>query len=513
MINYDDLYAKHPGKGYRNINPDKTHYDDLIDGSTKHGYSRKWGDASFEVQRQAVDAIVAASSRYGLNPRETAHILAIAYQESGFNPDAAAGTTTASGFGQFIDKTGKEYGLNDANRFDIEANAKALVEHFIDNRNLAKNRGQGEEFFYKYHHDGPARDYGGLALSRNKVIPLINKFEAALNGGAISHGEENLKSNFNNPIADTKKKFDSSTQTSSPIVLDLDGDGVETTAFQDGAYFDHAGDGFAERTGWAGADDGLLVRDLDSNGLIDTGTELFGSETLLADGSKAANGFEALKALDGNDDGQIDAGDAVFTGLRIWIDDNSDGYSQPGELLTLPEAGVASIVIAYANSDLVDAQNNTHRQTGTYTRADGTQAAAADVWFAVDRTYTLATEWTDVPTEIAALPNLSGYGTVRDLHQAMALDTTGNLKALVAIYVDEPDEGQRHSLLNEIVYAWTGGEAGLNPASRGSYVDAQQLAALEKLLGDDFYQSGWGANPGVTAGKQIGAAFTDLATP
>jgi len=185
MTDYEAFYAKHPGKGYSHINPDGTHYDDPIDGSAEHGNSRKWGDASFDVQRQAIDAIVEAASHHDLSPREIAHVLAIAYQESGFNPDAAAGTTTASGVGQFIDKTGEKYGLNDTNRFDIHANAEALVEHFIDNKNLAKKRGQGEEFIYKYHHDGPSRDYGGLALSKNKVMPLINKFEAALNGGAI----------------------------------------------------------------------------------------------------------------------------------------------------------------------------------------------------------------------------------------------------------------------------------------------------------------------------------------
>jgi hypothetical protein len=74
----------------------------------------------------------------------------------------------------------------------------------------------------------------------------------------------------------------------SPIMLDLDGDGVETVSLNNGTYFDHAADGFAEQTGWVGKDDGLLVRDLNGNGVIDSGRELFGSETLLADGSKLA---------------------------------------------------------------------------------------------------------------------------------------------------------------------------------------------------------------------------------
>ncbi len=98
----------------------------------------------------------------------------------------------------------------------------------------------------------------------------------------------------------------------SPIILDLDGDGVETTNVKAGVYFDHDGNGFSEQTGWAGADDGMLVRDIDGNGSVDNGKELFGNETLLNDGTKAANGFQALSELDSNVDGKIDASDALW---------------------------------------------------------------------------------------------------------------------------------------------------------------------------------------------------------
>jgi hypothetical protein len=73
----------------------------------------------------------------------------------------------------------------------------------------------------------------------------------------------------------------------SPLVLDLDGDGVETTSKSGLTYFDHDRNGFAERTGWAGSDDGLLVRDLNKNGQIDDGGELFGDNTLVNDMSAA----------------------------------------------------------------------------------------------------------------------------------------------------------------------------------------------------------------------------------
>ncbi|MBI5556778.1 MAG: hypothetical protein HY885_04010, partial [Deltaproteobacteria bacterium] len=80
-----------------------------------------------------------------------------------------------------------------------------------------------------------------------------------------------------------RNMFQTATVQPSPLILDLDGDGVETTPVNADAYFDHAGDGFAEQTGWVGADDGLLVYDRNANGTIDTGAELFGDNTLLAD--------------------------------------------------------------------------------------------------------------------------------------------------------------------------------------------------------------------------------------
>ena len=157
-----------------------SHYREPVDHSSGRlaGNSRIWGDASPEVQSRVIDTLIEVAREKNLTPRETAHVLAIARVESGFNPDAAAGTTSASGLGQFVDRTGKAYGLNNENRFEVKASADALVGHFIDNRNLAKIRGQGEEYIYKYHHDGPTSDYGGLDLSKQKVSPYINRYES-----------------------------------------------------------------------------------------------------------------------------------------------------------------------------------------------------------------------------------------------------------------------------------------------------------------------------------------------
>ena len=138
-----------------------------------------------------------------------------------------------------------------------------------------------------------------------------------------------------------------------PLILDLDGDGLEITPLSKGVLFDANGDSIKTGTAWAGADDGMLVWDRDGNGLIDSGRELFGDETMLANGQKAAHGFAALSELDtgsvvngvsvGAADGVFNAKDARYANLRIWRDLNQDGISQAGELQTLAQSGVTSI--------------------------------------------------------------------------------------------------------------------------------------------------------------------------
>lgn len=95
--------------------------------------------------------------------------------------------------------------------------------------------------------------------------------------------------NNDNPVTGIKETFTTAFNTASPLVLDLDGDGVETIGTVNGVYFDHDNNGFAEDTGWIGKDDGLLVRDINGNGQIDNGTELFGNNSVLASGKKAEN--------------------------------------------------------------------------------------------------------------------------------------------------------------------------------------------------------------------------------
>lgn len=223
-----------------------------------------------------------------------------------------------------------------------------------------------------------------------------------------------------------------------PLVLDLDGDGLEITPLSRGVQFDGNGDTIRTNTSWVQADDGLLVLDRNGNGVIDSGRELFGDETLLADGTKAAHGFAALAELDvggaanatgGAGDGVFDAKDAQYTNVRVWRDLNQDGISQAGEMQTLQEAGIASVKLSstktetnYGDAQLV--------QSGSFTRADGSEGQAGSFILAQNNAVTThapiaisaeAAALMAMGTASAALPANQGSGWVRNLQEAATL--------------------------------------------------------------------------------------------
>jgi hypothetical protein len=115
-----------------------------------------------------------------------------------------------------------------------------------------------------------------------------------------------------------------------PLVLDLDGDGLETVGTSAGVLFDHDASGVRRGTGWVRPDDALVVLDRDGNGTIDSGRELFGTQTLMSDGRFAAHGLEALADLDSNGDGVFDAADERYGEVMLWRDLNQNGISEAG---------------------------------------------------------------------------------------------------------------------------------------------------------------------------------------
>lgn len=304
--------------------------------------------------------------------------------------------------------------------------------------------------------------------------------------------------------------FASTGRMSSPLILDLDGNGVQTLGLSAGVHFDHDGNRFAEGTGWVGPNDGMLVLDRNGNGVIDDGRELFGNNTLLPDGQQAVNGFAALAALDSNQDGKIDAADELFSSLRVWRDSNSDGVTGDDEFLTLEQAGVASIGLKYAGSSATDPEGNRHFQAGSFTRVDGSRGDVHDVWFKVDAVRSKATELLVEDATVSAMPDITGVGNVHSLHQAMMRDDTGKLIALVSQFSSTSDAVQQFDLTSDILMAWTGADR-YAKNSRGSYMpDARRIYVMEALVGRAFVQGGWGSSPGGDASGAINKGYDDL---
>ena len=294
---------------------------------------------------------------------------------------------------------------------------------------------------------------------------------------------------------------------SDPLTLDLDGDGIETTGINATApvMFDISGSGVQQSVGWVAADDGFLVRDLNSNGLIDSGTELFGDATTLANGTKSTDGFAALADLDANQDGVVNASDAAFSQLRVWRDLDQDGVTDAGELQTLASLGVAGLNVAATSHTQTLTNGNEIADLGTFIKADGqvgTLGQTADVNLAVDTFTSQFTDTLPVSGAVLPLPDMQGSGQVRSLHEAATLSPA--LAALITQFAESADRATQRSLLDQIVTAWsdtstmvttfTGAFAGhpltiyLRHVEAGAATDewARKLTILERFNGRTF---------------------------
>ncbi|WP_186223618.1 calcium-binding protein [Burkholderia gladioli] len=261
-----------------------------------------------------------------------------------------------------------------------------------------------------------------------------------------------------------------------PLVMDLSGDGIQLISESESkTYFDLHGTGFAVHTGWIGPQTGFLARENES-GTVTSISDLFGNDE--------TDGFSALAALDANRDGVVDLSDPGFYDLCVWADVNGNGVSDPGELHSLQELGIVAINLETENSKR-KVGGNLVAEAATFVKSDGSTGEIVEAYFDNNPVNSKFKGNFSLNPEVLDLPNLRGYGTLTDLSVAMSVDPAllGMVeKFLKGVIDDVPDFYTR---VSAIVFQWAG-VSGVDPDSRGRFVDARKLEVVEKFSGQGF---------------------------
>ena len=298
----------------------------------------------------------------------------------------------------------------------------------------------------------------------------------------------------------------------SPIVLDLNGQiGLQLSQVADShAFFDLDNDGFAEHPGWS-SEEGFLIADLNTNNLIDNQTEMFGQ-------TPGSSAWDKLAPYDTDGNGTIEG--AERDPLGIWIDANGNGRTDPGELLTLQDAGVASINLTNTNNHFF-VGNHEIIGGGSWEKTGGGAGSYYDVFFETDQlnSWYVGDDLANPPPvdiETLLLPLSRGYGNMKALHYAMTDDAA--LMAKVEGLVSTTSYSTLSAQVVDILLDWAGAD-GLDAHGRGTYIDGRLLGFLEALNDTDYVstnylgiQSPYPTLP-ETAGNLITAwseAFTEL---
>ena len=298
-----------------------------------------------------------------------------------------------------------------------------------------------------------------------------------------------------------------------PLAIDLDGDGIETTGIPttgNPILFDHDADGVKTGTGWLKGDDAWLVLDRNGNGSIDSGRELFGADTMITVTETLPNtsqpttfdrnartGFEALASLDtgngtpgsaGYGDKVFDARDVQFANVKVWQDLNQDGISQGNELFTLAAKGITAISLNptttttnLGNGNTVTGQATVTRTGGPDIKIDSVDLQASNLNLADNPFYRQFSDRIPLTNAAKALPDMRGSGILRDLREAMSLNTpqAQALVAAVQAFSQATTRDQQMAALDALVEAWASTGPDLDASLRGLTGSYQELTSTE----------------------------------
>jgi hypothetical protein len=139
-----------------------------------------------------------------------------------------------------------------------------------------------------------------------------------------------------------------------PLVVNF---GISSASLTNNKYqFDIDADGTDDQISFVGEGSGFLAFDINNDGVINNGSELFGP--------KSGNGFSDLSEYDSDGNGWIDENDDIYSKLRIWTKD-AQGNDQ---LFALGAKGIGAIYLGSVATSY-DLKTSSNESLGSIARS------------------------------------------------------------------------------------------------------------------------------------------------
>lgn len=202
------------------------------------------------------------------------------------------------------------------------------------------------------------QNYTGITYSETEVTSFESTGIVKTEDGRTI--DFNISMEMSRSFMETSECLSESTEyiLTDPLVINLKD--VPDTISDQTFFFDLDCDGNAEEISRLTEGNGFLALDSNDNGIIDDGSELFGT--------KSGNGFKDLSVYDEDGNGWIDENDAVYSKLKIWTKDPQGN----DKLLDLPQADIGAIYLGasatqFSHNDLETNETKAMvRQTGFF---------------------------------------------------------------------------------------------------------------------------------------------------
>lgn len=250
---------------------------------------------------------------------------------------------------------GKEIDTSSYSSYVDDSSSAGSTTEFVSQNNVSQNNMSDEQ------------RYGGTMSTWN-YYSEEETTEFSTTGKVVTADGKSIDFNINLRMSRSFTESTSSVinfgaaQYKDPLVINLNCGAADVTDQK--FYFDIDADGNEEYISQLGAGSGYLALDKNGDGIINDGSELFGTSS--------GNGFADLAQYDQDGNGWIDEADEIFDKLKIWsIDENGNST-----LIGLGQAGVGAIYLGSSDTEfsLNDSQNNTNavvRKTGIFLYENG----------------------------------------------------------------------------------------------------------------------------------------------